>query len=190
MKRLTSQKRNQLILVAFGTAALISVVYFLLIRPQNDENQKLTAKIVSEQDRLERMKNTINSAATTSSSAADSSVRLAHEEEDLASGDLFAWTYDTIRRFKTGYRVEIPNVGQPAQSEVDLIPGFPYKQIKFSLIGTGYYHDIGKFISDLENKFPHMRVINLMIDSGSGSDSSSEKLSFRIDVAALVKPNA
>lgn len=189
MKRLSTEKRNQLIFVILGTVALICAVYFLLISPQNDENHKLDDKIVSEQDRLEKIKNTIKTASATAGSAVESSALLARAEEDIASGDLFAWTYDTIRRFKAGYRLDIPNIGQPIQSEVDLIPNFPYKQIKFSLIGTGFYHDIGKFVSDLENKFPHMRVINLTIDPTGGVDASTEKLSFRMDIVALVKSN-
>lgn len=191
MKRLSTEKRNRLILVILGTLGLISAVYFLLVRPQSDENQKINAKIISEQDGFEKIKSTIKTAGSAAGSVADNSALLARAEEDVASGDLFAWTYDTIRRFKAGYRLDIPNIGQPILSEVDIIPNFPYKQIKFSLIGTGFYHDIGKFVSDLENKFPHMRVINLVIDpTGGGGDSSTEKLSFRMDIVALVKPNA
>lgn len=189
MKRLTTDKRNKLILVILGTVALISVVYFLLIGPQKAENQKLISKIASEQERFVKMKNTIKMADTTSVSAVDSTALLTRAEEDVASGDLFAWTYDTIRKFKAGYRLDIPSVGQPIQSDVDLIPGFPYKQIKFSLVGTGFYHDIGKFASDLENKFPHMRIVNLAIDQTGGAEASPEKLAFRMDIIALVKPN-
>jgi hypothetical protein len=70
--------------------------------------------------------------------------------------------------------------------DVDLIPNFPYKQVKFSLTGTAYYHDLGKFIADLENNFPHIRVVNLAI----GSNGDSELLSFRVDIVALVKSNS
>lgn len=190
MKRLSTDKRNKLILVILGTVGLISVVYFLLIGPQKAENQKLKSKTTSEQDRFEKMKSTIKMANSTSTSAIDNVALLAKAEEDVASGDLFAWTYDTMRRFKAGYRLDIPNIGQPVQSDVDLIPNFPYKQIRFSLVGTGFYHDIGKFASDFENKFPHMRIINLTIDQAGGADSAAEKLSFRMDIIALVKPSA
>ncbi len=58
--------------------------------------------------------------------------QLTQAESDIASGDLYAWTVDTIRRFKTNYRVEIPTIGQPSQGDCDLIGDFPYKQIKFA----------------------------------------------------------
>jgi Tfp pilus assembly protein PilO len=190
MKRLSPDKRNKLIMVLLGTFAVIGAIYFLLIEPQNAENQKVAGKIVSEQARLEQIEKTIKTADLTAQTAATNAVLLKAAEKDVASGDLFAWTYDTMRRFKSDYPLDIPTISQPTVSEVDLIPNFPYKQIKFSLVGTGYYHDIGKFIADLENKFPHMRVDNLTIDSGGGPNGASEKLSFRIEVAALVKSNS
>ena len=73
--------------------------------------------------------------------------------------------------------------------EVDLLAGFPYRQAKLSLNGSAYYHDLGKFVSDFENNFPHMRMINLIIESAS-QGSGSEKLSFRMEIVALVKPNS
>ena len=72
---------------------------------------------------------------------------------------------------------------------MDLLPSFPYKQIQFTINGTAYYHDLGKFIADFENNFPHARMVNLVIEPASGADSSNEKLSFRMDIIALVKPN-
>jgi hypothetical protein len=117
-------------------------------------------------------------------------LQLRKSEADIASGDIYAWIYDTIRRFKTGYNLNIPTVSQPAIGEVDLIPNFPYKQLKLSLVGTGYYHDLGKFVADFENNFPHMRLVNLSIQTASDPNGASEQLSFRMDVVALVKPNS
>lgn len=177
-------------MVIAGTLTVISLIYFFLIGPQNTENQKIANKIKSEQDKLEKIKATIKMADATAQAAAEKAKLLSQAEQDVASGDLFAWTYDTLRQFKAGYRVDIPTIGQPVQTDVDLIQNCPYKQIKFSIIGTGYYHDIGKFLADLENKFPHMRAANLMLDQGGGPDVASEKLSFRVELIALVKPSA
>ena len=69
-----------------------------------------------------------------------------------------------------------------------MIPNFPYKQVRLSLFGTGYYHNIGKFLSDFENTFPHMRLVNLAIGTTESADDS-ELLSFHVEVVALVKPN-
>jgi Tfp pilus assembly protein PilO len=190
MKRLTPQKRNKLILVIVGTLTVIGLIYFFLIEPQNEANKKLAVGTNAKASELLQIKKLIKQADATAVTAADITTLLNHAEEDTASGDVFAWTYDTMRQFKINRHIEITTIGQPTQSDVDIIPNFPYKQIRFQIVGNGYYHDIGKFVSDLENKFPHMRIINITIDTTLGSEVTNEKLSFRMEVAALVKPIA
>ena len=186
MKRLSPAKRNQLIIVLLVTAALIGAVYFFLISPQNKENSQLIKQTSDRQADLDKYKRIISQAQSTSNQLAALSLQLSNTEQDIATGDTYAWIYDTIRQFKTNYHVDIPTISQPVMGDVDLIPDFPYKQVKFSLVGTAYYHDLGKFIADLENNFPHVRLENLAIDS----NGDSELLSFRVDVVALVKPNS
>lgn len=188
MKRLPSAKRNQLIVVILATVGLIGLVYFLLINPQNEKNRDLAGKIGSETIRFQQMQTTIKQKEATASALADLTQQINRAEQDVASGDVSAWTYDTIRRFKVNYHVDIPSIGQPAQSDCDLIANYPYKQIRFSLSGTAYYHDLGKFVSDFENKFPHCRILNLTADPVATTANGGEKLSFRMDVVALVKP--
>ena len=190
MKRLPPDKRNKLIFVLLGTFGVIGMVYYFLIGPQNEQNLKLKANTAAESGKLQQIKKALKQTSATASAADEIAQKLQQAEEDSASGDLFAWTYDTIRQFKISRHIEIATIGRPVQGEVDLLPGFPYKQIKFQITGSGYYHDIGKFVADFENKYPHMRVINLSLDSSGAPDSVPEKLSFRLDIAALVKPNA
>jgi hypothetical protein len=189
MKRLPPAKRNQLIVVILATVGLICLVYFLLISPQADKNRKLGADISKESLRLQQYKTAIAQIAATTTNLAALNQRLNLAEQDVASGDVYEWTYDTLRRFKGNYRVEIPTVSQPSQSECDLISNFPYKQIRFALNGTAYFHDLGKFISDFENKFPHCRVLNVTLDPANTGVGGGEKLAFRIEIVALVKPN-
>jgi len=47
---------------------------------------------------------------------------------------------------------------------------------------------LGKFIADFENKFPHCRLVNLAADATGVGASGGEKLTFRVDIVALVKP--
>lgn len=190
MKHLSTDKRNKLILVVLGTVTAICAIYFFLISPQLARNALVKSKIASQKGQLDQMLITIKSAGTSANVSDTTSSKLAVAEADVAWGDLFAWTYDTIRKFKADYQVSIPAIGQPQKVPNDIFPDFPYQQIKFTLNGTGYYQDIGTFISGLENKFPHMRVINLSIEPAGGLDSTSEKLAFRMDVVALIKTNA
>jgi Tfp pilus assembly protein PilO len=173
-----------------GVVALVSLVYFFLIGPQKEQNRRLDSQTKAKQSDLQKIRQTIKEKEATAKAMTTVSKKLDQAEIDVATGDVNAWTYDTMRQFKADYQVDIPSIGQPTQSEVDLIPKFPYKQINFSIFGSGYYRDIGKFIADFENKYPHMRVINLVIEPASDAESKPEKLSFRMQIAALVKPNA
>lgn len=186
MKRLPPPKRNQLIGVFIATVGLICLVYFLLILPQKGKNSALSKQISGENSKLQEYTAAIKQIEATTTELGGATQQLSQAEEDVASGDLYAWTYDTMRRFKANYRrVDIATVGQPVQSDCDLIGDCPYKQIRFSLTGTAYYHDLGKFVSDFENAYPHCRVVNLSADpAGMG-----ERLSFRMDIVALVKTN-
>src|SRR5580698_1670240 len=182
MKRLPPAKRNQLFGVIAATLALICLVYFLLISPQNDKNRDQAVKIGQESARLQQYETAIKQMQATKTALDDLNQQLSHAEQDVASGDLYAWTVDTVRRFKTNYHVDIPSIGQPSQGDCDLIGDFPYKQIRFSLSGTAYYHDLGKFVSDFENQFTHCRVVNLALNPASESPTGGEKLSFRMDI--------
>jgi Tfp pilus assembly protein PilO len=189
MKRLSPAKRNQLIMVVLATTGLICLVYFLMIKPFSEQNEKLALDTKQKRARLEDIKKGIKQAESIATGLTDVIQQLNHAEEDVATGDIFAWTYDTIRRFKATYHVEIPSIAQSSITDVDLISAFPYKQVKVSLSGTAYYHDLGKFIADFENNFPHIRMVNLAIEPSSQPSGTAERLTFRVDVIALVKPN-
>src|SRR5579863_8546460 len=140
MKRLPPAKRNNFIMVIVATVAVIGGVYFFLIKPQNEDNVNLGVETSDKIAELEKIEKSIKQADATSTALTDVTLQLSHAEEDVATGDVFAWTYDTIRHFKANYHVDIPNIGQPELSDVDLIPGLQYKQVRVSLSGTAYYH--------------------------------------------------
>jgi Tfp pilus assembly protein PilO len=188
---MSKEKRNQLLLVAIITVAVLVLIGFVFIRPQLQTLSKIQANTKDAQTKLQQINDTIERTNAVESELAAVTDALSHAEEDMASGDIYSWTYDTIRRFKVPYQVDIPQIGQPEMGDVDLLPNFPYKQVKFTVNGTAYYHDFGKFIAAFENTFPHIRIVNLTMDPvPPGPDGSTEKLSFRIDIVALIKSNS
>ena len=190
MKRLPPAKRNQLLVVIVVTIVLICSVIFILILPQKQKNAQLARTMSDEQTRLQQYKSFIKLNAETTNALNDLTQQLSRAEDDVITGDVYAWTYDTFRRFKAAYHVDIPNIGQPSiPSDVDWISGIPYKQIKLTLAGTAFYHDLGKFIADLENKFPHMRVANLQAEPANSASGPPERLNFRMEIIALTKAN-
>ena len=186
MKRLSKEKRNQLIIVIIVTVAVLALVGFGLIRPQYGSLSKIARDKEAADSQLQNIKNAIKNVNAIASELIEVTNSLARAEADMASGDVYSWTYDTIRHFKQQYRVEIPEIGHPTIGNVDLLPSFPYRQIQFTVNGTAYYHDLGKFIADFENSFPHSRMVRLVVESGG---DNTEKLSFRMEIITLVKPN-
>jgi hypothetical protein len=178
------QKRNQLFITLGAVILAIAGLGFGVIHPQYIKLSNLRKETVDTEGKWTANERVIQQSASNAVKLADLTVDLSSNENDMATGDIYAWTLDTIRHFKAGYKVELPEIGQPTEGETDLLPSFPYRQLRFSVSGTGYYHDIGKFIADFENRYPHMRVVNL---SMAPIASDSEKLSFRADIVALVK---
>ena len=186
MKKLSKEKRNQLIAVAMATLGILALIYLFLIRPQHDSLSKIAKDKTATDSQLQNIKNVIKNVDAIASELIDVTNALVLTEKDMATGDLYSWTYDTIRHFKQQYKVEIPDIGHPTVANVDLLPAFPYKQVQFSINGTAYYHDLGKFIADFENNFPHSRMVRLLIEPGG---DIPEKLKFRMEIIALVKLN-
>jgi hypothetical protein len=189
MNKLPKEKRDRLILVMISTIMLVVLIYFGLIRTQDANISKIKNDTAAARDKLLDIEDAIKQSDATTTELIDIGDTLSHAEDDMASGDTYAWTYDTIRHFKVPYKVDIPDVSQPSAEDVDLLADFPYKQLKFNISGMAYYHDLGKFISDFENTFPHIRVVNLSLEPSGGSGEDSEKLAFRMDIIALIKPN-
>jgi hypothetical protein len=188
MKRLPPAKRNQLIIIIAATIGAVCLIYFALIGPQKDANEKLARDIAAKRTAFENAKNVIKNADQIATNLTELTLLLGRAEDDLASGDVNAWFYEKIRSFKANYHVEIPSVGGANVTDCDLLPGIPYRQVKVTISGTAFYHDLGKFISDFENNFPHMRMENLSLEPSNTGGAGAEKLAFRLDVIALIKP--
>ena len=186
--KLPKEKRNQFIFALICTVGVLALMWSSLIRPRQAALSRVVMARNAAETKLEGIQNTIKHADTITNELVNVMQTLSRAESDMASGDFYSWTYNTIRTFKASYRVDIPEMGRPNVSDTDLLPDFPFKQVKFSITGTACYHDLGKFIADLENKFPHIRVVNLAIQPTQISGGNDEKLSFKMDVIALVKP--
>jgi hypothetical protein len=187
MKWLPKERRNPFIIVVLSTAAVLALICFGLIHSQNATLSAIADSRRAAETKLKSIESTIKNTDMTASELADTTTALSNAEGDMASGDLYSWTYGTIRLFKQQYKVEIPEIGHPEVADEDLFANFPYKQLRFSINGKAYFHDLGKFVADFENAFPHARVVNLSIEPANGE---GEKLSFRMDIIELVKSNA
>lgn len=190
MNKLPKEKRDHLILVGVGTLVALVAIGYGLIRPQYATIAAVNSNVGAARDKLQKMEDEIKKADTLATQSADLAYTLTQAQSDMASGDPASWIYETIRNFKAKYKVDVAVKGQLATGDVDLLPKFPYKQLKVTVGGTAYYHDLGKFIADFENAYPHARIVNLVLEPAAGPGDSSEKLVFRMDIIALINPTS
>ena len=190
-KQLPKDKRNNLVLVALLTATALGGLGFGLIRFQYDNLKAIAADTTEAEKKLRQMQEGNRRAEQIEAELTEAKKTLTLQEEGMAAdNDTYSWVFDMIRRFTLSYKVEIPIVNQPVTGDCTLLPRFPYKQASLTLSGTGYYHDIGKFVADFENQYPHIRLLNLSLDPVSGLISDDkEKLEFKMDIVVLVRPN-
>jgi Tfp pilus assembly protein PilO len=188
--KIANAKRNQIIGLILATLLVLGGLGYGLIKRQYDHLQSLAKKKSENDSKLVEMETAVKNADRVAVALAEVSESLAEKEATMASGDIYSWSIDTMKKFKANYRVEVPQFNPiSSQTEVNLLAGFPYKQATLVVGGKAYYHDLGRFITDFENQFPLMRVVNLTLDAvPSPAASEREKLSFKMDIITLVKP--
>jgi Tfp pilus assembly protein PilO len=188
--KLPKDKRNQLILVVIVTLGTLGVLGFGLIKYQYENLRRLATRKATAETKLAQVQDAVKNTARIQSDLAEAKQNLTQMENDVApAGDLYSWLISTIRSFKVPYKVEIPQYSQIGPTiDTAMLPGFPYKQASMTVAGKAHYHDLGRFVADFENKFPHIRIMNLALDV-DGNPQEVEMLAFRMDIVTLVKPN-
>ncbi len=192
MNKLPKEKRNQLVLVILIIAVGIAGIWYGLINFQKQYLQDLADRKGSAQEKLKKIQLAIKNADQTEAELAAAGKKLADLEDDMGSGDLFSWVVNKqLRPFIAPYKVEIPQFSQLEVKEMNLLPKFPYKQATVRVGGKAHFHDLGRFLADFENTFPYFRVLNLEMEPVPlSAEGDKEKLSFSMDIIALVKPGA
>ena len=192
-KNLSKEKRNQLLLVFLVTGGILAGLGFGLIKGQYHDLAAMAARSATTGQKLRQIQDMLKQAEPIAAELAHAKSMLAEQEEDMASGDLYSWVITTLRQFKIDYKIDIPQFSPISQPmDVNLLPRFPYKQAMLTIAGTAHFHDLGRFLADFENRFPHIRLVNLTLDAGPLTPSTTddpELLSFKVDVVTLIKPN-
>jgi len=189
MKKLSKEKRQQLILTGLLTVLAVAGLWFGVIRAQQRNLQTMAKKTEAAREKLRLVKTSIANAEQTEQQLGEARKQLDKREELMASGDLYAWAITTIRTFKLGYKIDIPQFSPiDGPKPVDLLPDFPYKEVTLTIGGTAAFHEFGRFVADFENQFPHMRLLNLNLEPANQDKGEAERLSFKMEIAALVKP--
>jgi hypothetical protein len=191
MKKLSKQKREQLIMVAVGAVIVCAALWYLLIQSLNEslaavakQNKDLGEKISGAETQLKK-------APAIEARYFGASNLLSEVEGTMPSGDMYTWIITTIHNFTAPYKdISIPTFSPGQLGEVEMFPVFPYKAATFHLKGTAHYDDFGRLASDFENHFPFFMIQNIeLIPTRQPSPDDLENLDFSLDVIALAKPS-
>jgi Tfp pilus assembly protein PilO len=188
MTRLPKDRRDKLILTIVGTALIVAGLYFGLISFQRTQIQSLEAKKEQDKKKANDVEESIRNAKKIQGELEQKTTELSNAESDMASGDAYLWMVNLIRQFKTSYNVDISQFSAISKPEVGLYPKFAYSQVAINVGGSAYYHELGRFIADFENQFPHIRIHQLTLEPPGVPSGDRDKLNFRMEVVALMKP--
>ena len=195
IKNLSKEKRDQLILVVITTVALVVGIYLGLVKMQRRSLEKIARETAEQQTKVGNADRLVKTRAEVEKTLETNLEKLKTIEQDMASGDMYSWVIMTINRFRADRKIDIPQFSREVTTEVNVLPKFPYKAALFNIRGTAHFHDLGKFIADFENTFPYIRIQNIDMESAgqtaaSGAPAESEKISFKMELVALINPNA
>jgi hypothetical protein len=199
--KLAKRKRDRLILLAILTVALSAGVWQLLIQSTTERLAKARELETAAAKKFEAAAAFLQGSSSLEDQAAGLSNQLAQIERTLANrADPFAWSYQLIMRAtnQANARLELREVTRPqAPGPVGILPEFPYQAVSFELRGVAYWEELGRFLADFENRNPYFYTRNLQLGlareaddskTDSGAGERVERLTFKVDVVALVQP--
>ena len=191
MIRTSRAKRLQFISLILGTVVVMGGLWYALIRPQQakletqrgfvDEANKISKTVKHNAELMFKYKRDEQIARKGLDSL----------ESKMASGDVYRWVIRTFSDEQRFPNVELSNFEPPRTSDASPQSKVHYRVASFSISGTALYHDFGKYLAHLENRFPNLRIQKLELENSHPGDTTSEdaeKLNFKIDVALPVKP--
>ena len=194
IKNLPKEKRDQLLLICTITLAITLGTYFGLVKMQKRKLERIAKQTVEQQDKVGGAARLVSTHKETEEELEDNLQKLKSIEQHMASGDMYSWIIQTINRFRADRKVDIPQFSREVTTEIGVFPKFPYKAALFHIRGTAHFHELGRFIADFENTFPHIRVQNIDMEPAAQSAATTtptepEKLAFKMEIVALINPN-
>jgi Tfp pilus assembly protein PilO len=203
MSKLSKEKRDRLILVTLGAIGVAGILYTFVLSNQKDELFSLQSRIASTRDKLSKAERLAKNGRTIEETLSEAREKLAAKEKDMVpEGQEFYTFFKLFDQFRHQSKLEtsfIGTIGKPEFENPGVLPKAPYKAAVFPIKANGYYHQIGKFISDFENAYPYMRLqtVHLQPEPLSrvtlpqeGSTTPNENLNADFKVVAMIKRNS
>lgn len=185
---MNERDKKLLFLIVAVTAAVAGLYYWAVIRTE----LRLLQQAAEEHQNLQRQAQEIRAFAaqweTWQQQLTAISNALHELERDLPTGDIYRWQ---LQRF---LNPKAPGIimsdVEPPKAADPLIPGTntPYATVTFGLNGRARFHDFGRFLADLENRYLHLRVDSLELQPTMPDAVQSEearRLFFRLELLSL-----
>lgn len=194
--KLPKEKRDRLILVVVGGLVVASFMWYGLVKSGYTRLERNRDRRAATQDKVEKAKARVSQADKVEAEMETSVQALRGIEEEMASGvDLYRWSLILMEKARGGQQIEIDEVTKPQTNDIGVLAAFPYPAATFSVRGSAYYHNFGKFLADFENRYPYFRVQNISLGTlaEAGGDATSgrvakNQLLFKMDVVVPIKP--
>jgi Tfp pilus assembly protein PilO len=187
-KNVSKEKRDRIILTALGVLFVVAGMWSMLIRPVQSRISERRTQLQKAEDDLTKARRLAEQALKIEEELETSLQKLRNIESQMASGDLYSWIIRTMNPIQAGFTLDIPTYSPPGVGVAEVFPEFPYEAARFAFHGTGTYHEIGKFVADMENRFPFARIANMELVSNGKADPS-ERLTFKFEFVTLIKPS-
>ncbi|MEO7298803.1 MAG: hypothetical protein ABI042_09535 [Verrucomicrobiota bacterium] len=189
MNKTSKTKKQQIVLIFLGMAAVIAALWYVVIKSQETTLASVQKKTAEMKDKVAKGEKLLKMSAEVEATLEAETKTLETIESGMASGDIYSWVINVINQFEGAKRVTFLDYQREIISDVGLLPNFPYKAAIFPVKGTGYFPDFGKFLAEFENNFPYVRVQNLeLVPSTKSGAEDIEKLNFKFEIVALIKP--
>ncbi len=194
--KLTKKKQQYLAIIALATVFVVVALYFTVLSNQYDKIAILDKQIADAAANVDKARKAISKASAIQEEVEQLKGIISDIETNNMppAGDKYSWFVDTLRKFLIPYQnqISIPFRSREVIGDVGMFSSFPYKAATFSVRGNGSYHQYGRFLSDLENKFQYFRVQKIVLSPAPSAEggTQSRKLEFDMDIVTLIKTNA
>jgi Tfp pilus assembly protein PilO len=190
--KLSKEKQQHLIAVVIGAVVVVVALYFLVITGQQEKLTKLDKEIGAATNQINAAQADIRNEKVKLDMLSESTNRLAQlEKQMMPTNEVYSTFLSTFTQFRSqfGATVEIADIGKDKPAPLGMLPKFPYGTAVFTVRGWAYYHDFGRFMSELESQHPFYRVKQFSLVAGALMSPDPEKLQFEMEIVTLVRPN-
>ncbi|MBA4149854.1 MAG: hypothetical protein H0X66_17200 [Verrucomicrobia bacterium] len=188
MNNFTKEKKQQIAFVAMMTIAFVAVIWFFLITSQQKSVAEAQKKADEARHKVESAQKLLKQTEQIREELAEVQSELRLREETMASGgDLYQWILIQMNTLTSARPVYNFTASQQTLVDALLIPKFPYRAASYSIRLNGHFHDLGRFIADVENQFPYARIQN--IDLTPATAQAPERLNLSFDFITLYHTN-